>query len=108
MLAGTVLVATDDGGAIDGAVDGTLLGVADALAALGVQQMSGRQVAGADGGIGLQRNTDQAELQQAGPTGPAIRRRRGERQGFGGVVREIIGDGKVSEKREACVAWVPP
>jgi hypothetical protein len=49
-----------------------VLGVAQALATIGVQEVRRRHVAGADGGIGLQGNADQAQLQQARPTGPAM------------------------------------
>jgi hypothetical protein len=39
-------------------VHGAVLGVAQALAAVGVQEMGGGYVAGADGGIGLERNAE--------------------------------------------------
>jgi hypothetical protein len=39
VLAGSVLVAADDGGAIDRSVHGAVLGIAQALAAVGVQEV---------------------------------------------------------------------
>src|SRR5438132_1343265 len=71
MPAGTVLVAADDGSAIDGAVLGAVLGIADPLAAAGVEEVGAGQVTGTDGRIGLERDIHQAELEQARPTGPA-------------------------------------
>jgi hypothetical protein len=46
-----------------GSVERAVLGVAEALTTVGVQQVGGRYVTGADGGIGLQRNAYQAKLQ---------------------------------------------
>ena len=74
MPARAIFVATDDGGIVNGSVDRAVLGVAEAFTTVGVQQMGGRYVTGADGGIGLERNANQAELQQSRPTGPAIGR----------------------------------
>jgi hypothetical protein len=71
VLAGSVLVAADDGGGVNGTMAGTVLGVAEALAALGMEQVGGGHIAGADGGIGLERDGDEAELQEARPTGSA-------------------------------------
>ena len=68
VLAGTILVAADDLGHVDGSMHGAVLGVADALAAGGVELVAGGQVAAADGRVGLERDADQAELKQAGPT----------------------------------------
>src|SRR5262249_61330020 len=73
-----------------------LLGVANALSTVGVEQMGRGHVAGADGGIGLERNADQAELQQAGPTGPAVGGVWGKRQRVGGVGSEGIVHGRGS------------
>jgi hypothetical protein len=46
-------------------------------------------VAGADGGVGFERNADEAELQQAGPTRPAPR----GQSGTGGRrrLKEVVG-----------------
>src|SRR5262249_51831023 len=71
------------GGAVGGAMHGAMLSIAEARAAVGVQQMGRGHVAGADGGIGLQGNANQAELQQSRPTGPAIRRRPVKGRGSG-------------------------
>jgi hypothetical protein len=68
VLAGTILVAADDLSGFDGSEDGAVLGVANALAAVGVELVAGEQVATADGGVGLEGDADQAELEQAGPT----------------------------------------
>src|SRR6516225_8737124 len=87
---------------------GAVLGVAQALAAVGVQEMGGGYVAGADGGIGLERNADQAELKQSRPTGPAIRRGARERQGVGVVGTESIVHGKVSKKLHSYGHGMPP
>src|SRR5262249_1647060 len=95
MAAGAVFVAADDGGAVDGAVYGALLGVADALAAVGVEQMGRGHVAGADGRIGLERNADQAQLQESRPTGSAVGRHAGEGQGVGAVGGKGIVQGRV-------------
>jgi hypothetical protein len=76
-----VLEAANNGGGIDGAMLRTLFGVAEALTAVGVQEVSGGQVADANGGVGLEGDTDQAELQQPGPTGPAGRCHGGRREG---------------------------
>src|SRR5258707_7664867 len=87
VLVGAVLVAAADGGGLDGSVRGALFGVAEALTASGVEQVCGGQVAAADGGEGLERDADQAELEQARPTGPAVGGcgSAAQRQGFGGV-----------------------
>src|SRR5262249_42555427 len=61
VLAGFVLVAADDDGAVDGSVHVAVLGVADALAAVGVEQVGRRHVSGADGGICLVGKADQTE-----------------------------------------------
>src|SRR5262249_32522110 len=95
---GSILVALDDGSVVDGAMHRTVLGIAEALAAVGMEEMGRRYVAGADGRIGLQRNADKAELQQARPTGPAIRRGAGKGQRVGGVGRHRIVHGRVSEE----------
>src|SRR2546423_15335534 len=71
MLVWAVLVAADDGGGIDVAVDGAVLGIADALAATLMELVATGHGAAADGGIGLEGNAHQAELQQARPAGPA-------------------------------------
>jgi hypothetical protein len=71
MLAGGILDGTDDGSGVDGAMEGTVLGIADALAASGVELVQAGDVAGADGGEGLDGDADEAELQEAGPAGPA-------------------------------------
>ncbi len=71
MLAWSVFESPDDSGGVDGPMSGTLFGVADALAAGGVQLVEGRGLTGADGGEGLERDADQAELQKPRPTGPA-------------------------------------
>src|SRR5262245_3018762 len=104
MAAGAVFVALDDGGAVDAAVHRALLGVADALAAVGVEQMGRGYVAAADGGIGLEWNAHQAELQQTGPTGPAIRRGAGKRRSVGGVGREGIVHGRSPNRVTAMVS----
>src|SRR5215471_7729546 len=70
--------------------------------------MGRRHVAGADGGIGLERDADQAELQQSRPTGPAVGGGGGEGQGVGGIGRERIVHGTVSEKLHSCGHGVPP
>jgi len=84
VLAGTILVAADDVVGVDGSVDGALLGVADALATVGVELVAGGQVAAADGWVGLEGDADQAELEQAGPSGPAAEGGVVGKQGFRG------------------------
>jgi hypothetical protein len=59
--------------------------VSHRLAAVGVEEMGGRHVAGTNGGVGLERNADLAELQQSGPTGSAVRRRPGTAASDGGI-----------------------
>src|SRR5436853_7814288 len=71
MLVWAVLVAADDGGGIDVAVGGAVLGIADALAAALMELVATGHGAAADGGIGLEGDAHQAELQQARPAGPA-------------------------------------
>ena len=106
--AGPILVALDDGSVIDGSMHGTVLGIAQACAAVGVEQMRRRYVAGADGGKGLERNADQAQLQQARPTGPAIRRRVGKGQRVGRVGRQGIVHGRVSKKLHSYIVGDRP
>jgi hypothetical protein len=98
-LVGGVFVAPDQGIALHRAVYRTVLGVADALAAVGMEQMEGRRRAGLDGGIGLDRDTDQAEAEQAGPTGPATRRR--SRHRHWGCARRLLRHWR--ERRESVV-----
>jgi hypothetical protein len=64
VLARAVLIALDDGGGINRTVDGTLLGVADPLATACMELMEVRHLASANGGKGLDGDTDQAELKQ--------------------------------------------
>jgi len=73
VLAGSVLIAADDGGGVDGTMAGTVFRVAQALAAIGMEEVGAGHVASADGRIGLEGDVDQAELEQPGPTGPAGR-----------------------------------
>jgi hypothetical protein len=85
---GAVLVATDDGGAVEGSVVGAVFGVAEALAAIGVEEVGGREIASADGGVGLQGDADEAELEESGPGGSAVGGGAGEVGGWslvGGV-----------------------
>src|ERR1700681_1410896 len=93
MTAGSALEAADDGGSVDGSMGGAVFGVAESLAAVGVEEVGRGQVAGADGGVGLEGDIDQAELQQAGPTGPA-------RGSAGGVAERcgtrVVGVGRVA------------
>jgi hypothetical protein len=67
MLAGAILVAADDGGVVHRSVHGAVLGVAQALAAVGVEEVGRWHVAGADGGIGIEWNADQAGILGIGP-----------------------------------------
>src|SRR5271165_1050705 len=99
MLAGTVLIAACDAGGIHGAVDRTLFGVAEAVAAVRMEQVGGGHIATTDRGEGLEGDADQAELQQAGPTGPTVGSPAALRQQFGGtgVVGEGVTHGKVSK-----------
>src|SRR5262249_39593985 len=55
-----------------------------------------------------ERNADQAELQQARPTGPAIRCHAREGQRVGGVGRECIVHGKVSKKLHSYGRGISP
>ena len=56
MPVGAILIAADDGGAVDRAVDGAVFRIVEALAAVGVQQMARGHVAAAYGRIGLKWN----------------------------------------------------
>src|SRR5262249_31801072 len=106
--AGPIFVALDDGSVIDGSVHGAVLGVAQTLSAAGVEKMRRGHVAGADGGIGLQGNANQAELQQSRPTGSAIRRGAGKGQRIGSVRRQGIVHGEVSEEFHSYGRGLPP
>ena len=71
VLLGGIGIAGDDGAGLDLAVNGTMLFIADALAAAGMELVEVDLLAGAGGGIGLDGDGHQAELQQARPTGAA-------------------------------------
>ena len=62
MLAGSELVAADDGRALDCAMLGTMLLIGDPLSAVRVELMEVHGIAGADRRIGLDRHRNQAEL----------------------------------------------
>src|SRR5260370_38809075 len=96
MLAGAIFVAADDGGVVNGPVDRAVLGVAEALTTVGVQQVGGRYVTGANGGIGLQRNAHHTELQKARPPWPARGRLPRELQPFGRVGEANTASSKIS------------
>ena len=71
VLLGGIGIAGDDGAGLDLAVNGTMLFIADALAAAGMELVEVDLLAGAGGGVGLDGDGHQAELQQARPTGAA-------------------------------------
>src|SRR5262245_41301579 len=107
MLPGPVFVATFDGGGVDGTMAGAVLGVAQALSAAGMEQVGGGHGTGTDGGIGLEGNGNEAELQQARPTGPACDRGGGRAQRSEGS-RDVKGGlgarpahGVLQEKRDS-------
>src|SRR5262249_61779208 len=66
-------VAADDGGGLDVAVNGAVLGVADALAAALVELVATGHGAAEDGGIGLEGDAYQAELQRGTTSRPIPR-----------------------------------
>ena len=68
VLLGGIGIAGDDGAGLDFAVNGTMLFIADALAAAGMELVEVDLLAGASGGIGFDGDGHQAELQQARPT----------------------------------------
>src|SRR5579862_545359 len=110
MLAGAVLIAACDAGSIRGAMDLTLFGVAEAVAAVRMEQVGGGHIAPADSGEGLEGDADQAELKQAGPTGPAVGSAAALRQQFGdtGAVGEGVTHEKVSKKKPDGATRTPP
>jgi hypothetical protein len=81
VVAGGVGVAAGDGAGVDPAVGGAVLLVADAQAAAGVQLVEVRLLGGESGRVGLDRDGDQAQPQQARPARPvAGRGGRGKRR----------------------------
>ena len=65
VLLAAIFVALDDGGGIDGAMHRAVLGVANALAAVGMKLMEVTDFAAGYGRVRLDRRVDQAELQES-------------------------------------------
>ena len=91
VLVAAIFVALDDGGGIDGAMHRAVLGVADALAAVGMKLMKVTDLAAGHGRVGLDRRVDQAELEKSRPTGPAA--------GDGGRAEKRLGRGDIGGNR---------
>ena len=87
VLLAAIFVALDDGGGIDGAMHRAVLGVANALAAVGMKLMEVTDFAAGYGRVRLDRRVDQAELQESRPAGPAA--------GDGGRAEERLGQGGI-------------